>query len=661
MADTNSKPASTATRSRKTPGAKLAGMNALALLEGAMGGGSTDWEPPEAAELEPDFKGYRDFQFIDRGGMGAVYSAVQESLERRVAVKILPPEMALDAAFVERFNQEARLLAKLQHPHIVAVYDFGSTAAGHLFIVMEYVEGESLLEVMKKRRLPVTEVLDIIAQVCDALQFAHDRGVIHRDIKPTNILMDEKGAVRVADFGLAKLAAATPPTTSTRTGMIMGTPGYAAPEQRRADTLVDHRADIFSTGATLYEMLTGHLPVGVFVPPSKKSGAPPSVDKIVFKALQELPADRFQRASDMRAAIATVMLRLGTPLVKHTIITRPMVSMMSCVIIGMGFIYLLDAINNELRGTRAPLHAALTTELAVSDAMLVQLDAEYAVVRARFSWEDASRHIDDLAGWKMAEFHSDEQRLAVAGLLKERGITSPLWIGGYETENGGHAWISGAPFDHAAWMPAAPEPPPIITEIQPKNETTLVLPSGTSPDWFEVFNPGTLPVDLTGYHLKHYTSRVVYDGRLGPAVVKDPESLVLQPGGRLVVYCHSDIAAQVREPCFPFHLSAPSGRVVWLDPRGRVIQNFEQNWQDFPADASLGCDDDGTRWGWRAKATPGAPNSPLEALSHQPVDMINQPRAILMLPEFDCRWTLNPTRRGTWSLVRRVNEPRAAN
>nr|AAX07526.1 cyclin-dependent kinase-activating kinase [Prosthecobacter dejongeii] len=240
------------------------------------------------------------------------------------------------------------MLARLQHPHIVAIYDFGRNASGHLFIVMEYVEGTSLLDLMKKQPLSLSKTLEVITQVCEALQFAHDHGVIHRDIKPTNILLDVRGRVRVADFGLAKLSATSQQaTTQSRTGMVMGTPGYAAPEQRRAEANLDHRADIFSTGVTLYELLTGHLPVGVFEPPSKKSDAPALLDKVVTRALRERPADRYQRASDMQAAIRTVVQRLEQPLMQRAIAKRPIVSMMTSVIVGAGLIYLLDALNTD--------------------------------------------------------------------------------------------------------------------------------------------------------------------------------------------------------------------------------------------------------------------------------------------------------------------------
>lgn len=636
----------------RASGSTLAGLNALALLEGAMGGSSTEWEPPEAGELEPGFTGYRDFQFIDRGGMGAVYSAVQESLERRVAVKILPPEMAQDDAFVDRFNQEARLLAKLQHPHIVAVYDFGSTPAGHLYIVMEFVEGQSLLEVMKKRRLAVTETLQIIAQVCEALQFAHERGVIHRDIKPTNILLDEKGQVRVADFGLAKLALNTPPTTSTRTGMIMGTPGYAAPEQRRADLVVDHRADIFSTGATLYEMLTSHLPVGVFAPPSKKSAAPVAVDKIVSRALQELPAGRYQRAADMHAAIARVMLRLGTPLVKHTIITRPMVSMMSCVIIGMGFIYLLDATLRELPAARQSTrhHAAVT----LTEDMMLQLEGGFALLRARLTWEDARRHTQETSGWEMADIHSDEERTGLAAELARHGITMPVWIGARQNEEGAFSWTSGSPFDYTAWMPAANAAPLLITEIQAKNDNTLALPSGLTPDWIEVFNPGPEKADLTGWCLKHQTGRIVYEGRLGAASGAHPGSLVLEPGEHRVIFCNPAAKNEAAEHCLPFSLDAAQGSLTWQDPRGNLIQNIHSGWEVFPADASLGCDPDGGNWGWRTHPTPGQANAPATTLIDPPAAIEDTSQAVLLLPQFECRWTKNTTRRATWVLLRQT-------
>ena len=176
---------------RETSSAALAGLNPMGLINAVLTDESLDWQPPEAAELEALMKEeYVDFAFIDRGGMGAVYAATQKSLSRRVAIKVLPAELSTEESFVRLFEREGQMLGQLQHPHIVTVYGSGRTTAGHLYLVMEFVEGATLMEMLRKRRPSVTRALEITAQVCEALDYAHARGVVHLDIKPGNILID---------------------------------------------------------------------------------------------------------------------------------------------------------------------------------------------------------------------------------------------------------------------------------------------------------------------------------------------------------------------------------------------------------------------------------------------------------------------------------------
>src|SRR5262245_32316840 len=187
--------------------------------------------PPEPVDLAPHFPHLEILEFVGKGGMGAVYRARQPALDRLVAVKVLPPEVARDPAFAERFSREARSLARFNHPNIVTVYDFGETG-GLYYIVMEFVAGKSLRQVMRAGALSRARVLRIVAQVCDALQYAHDGGVVHRDVKPENILLDARGQVKIADFGLAKLAGLAPAHLSlTGSREVMGTVYYMAPEQ----------------------------------------------------------------------------------------------------------------------------------------------------------------------------------------------------------------------------------------------------------------------------------------------------------------------------------------------------------------------------------------------------------------------------------------------
>ena len=195
--------------------------------------GTAAFVPPTPAELQPAFPQLEILELLGKGGMGAVYKARQPKLDRLVAVKILPPEVRRDPAFAERFSREAKALAKLNHPNIVGIHDFGHTEGeGYCYFIMEYVDGVNLRQAMRAGTLKAPEALKIVPQICDALQFAHDEGIVHRDIKPENILLDKKGRVKIADFGLAKLLGKTAHDVSlTGTQQVMGTLHYMAPEQ----------------------------------------------------------------------------------------------------------------------------------------------------------------------------------------------------------------------------------------------------------------------------------------------------------------------------------------------------------------------------------------------------------------------------------------------
>jgi predicted Ser/Thr protein kinase len=256
--------------------------------------------PPTPAQLAKHFPQLEILELLGQGGMGAVYKARQTKLDRLVAVKILPPEVAADPAFAERFAREARSLARLNHPHIVTIFDFGETN-GFFYFSMEYVDGKNVRELLEAQALPPSQALKIVPQVCDALQYAHDEGVVHRDIKPENILLDKKGRVKIADFGLAKLVGLTP-TYLTLTGAheVMGTLYYMAPEQMKRSHLVDHRADLYSLGVVFYEMLTGELPLGRFAPPSHKVRIQERLDAVVLRALAREPEQRYQDAGALK-------------------------------------------------------------------------------------------------------------------------------------------------------------------------------------------------------------------------------------------------------------------------------------------------------------------------------------------------------------------------
>lgn len=265
------------------------------------------WEPPSLEEVAKLFPQWQVRRLLGRGGMGAVYEMRQPELDRLVAVKLLPIEASRDEHLVERFRREARTLAKLRHPGIVALLEAGISPAGHFFFVMEHVDGSPLSQLIAAGKLDAAKAIEIVRQVCEALAFAHAQGVIHRDIKPSNILIDSAGRAKVADFGLARLeqAQAAGALDVSRTGQFMGTPDYAAPEQVRDAAHVDHRADIYSLGVLLYEMLTGDLPRGVFQPPSRKAGSDTRLDDVVRRAMQERPEDRYQAAAELQKDISS--------------------------------------------------------------------------------------------------------------------------------------------------------------------------------------------------------------------------------------------------------------------------------------------------------------------------------------------------------------------
>jgi hypothetical protein len=278
--------------------------------------------PPE--QLAPHFPQLEILEYLGRGGMGVVYQARQKTLNRLVALKLLAPERVGDAKFAERFTREAQALAALNHPNIVTIYDFGQ-AGGFYYLLMEFMDGLNLRQLLRARKFTPEEALAIVPPLCDALQFAHDRGIVHRDIKPENLLLDKTGRVKVADFGIAKImggekrdpaGAENAPAVSnalTDADKTMGTPGYSAPEQKTDPQRVDSRADIYSLGVVFYEMLTGELPGKKIAPPSTKVQIDVRLDEIVLRALEQKPELRYQQASVMKTQVETIASGSGKP------------------------------------------------------------------------------------------------------------------------------------------------------------------------------------------------------------------------------------------------------------------------------------------------------------------------------------------------------------
>lgn len=294
--------------------------------ETVLSGESASVQPPlPPDQVAPHFPQLDILECLGRGGMGVVYKARQKSLNRLVALKLLAPERANDPQFATRFEKEARALATLDHPNIVTIHDHGQ-AGGFYYLLMEFVDGVTLRQLLARERVSAREALAIVPQICDALQFAHDQGIVHRDIKPENILLDRRGRVKVADFGLAKIVDGDGPHTSilspsdgekmaepgegspvlTDAGKVMGTPQYMSPEQIEAPGAVDHRADIYALGVVFYQMLTGELPGKKLEPPSRKVQIDVRLDEVVLRALEKKPERRYQQASVLKTQVETI-------------------------------------------------------------------------------------------------------------------------------------------------------------------------------------------------------------------------------------------------------------------------------------------------------------------------------------------------------------------
>lgn len=292
--------------------------------EGSQAEATAECTPPTPEEMTGLFPDLEILKLLGRGGMGVVYLARQKRLDRLVALKILSPRFSRNAAFAERFAREARAMAMLNHPHVVAVYDFGEVD-GLYYFLMEFVDGLNLRQLLDSGKLASEEALAIVPQICDALQYAHDHGVVHRDIKPENVLLDKESRVKIADFGIAKLVRGQDAGHETQAweiqgdvlqegsspshepltaaGQVIGTPQYMAPEQIEHPLQVDHRADIYSLGVVFYQMLTGELPTDRFAPPSQKVQIDVRLDKVVLRAMEKEPQLRYQQVSEVKTEV----------------------------------------------------------------------------------------------------------------------------------------------------------------------------------------------------------------------------------------------------------------------------------------------------------------------------------------------------------------------
>ena len=305
------------------------------------------FDVPSVEEMNALLPQYAFEKLAAYGGMGAVFRGRQRSLDRPVAIKILPPEFGAEPEFAERFKSEARAMAKLNHTNVVGVYDFGITTGGHLYLVMEWIEGPTLHELIHKGSIPVRKVAHLGMQLCDALAYAHSHKILHRDIKPGNIMINQDDQVKVADFGLAR------PITGEAEENPFGTPDYAAPEIM-ARQAVDQRADIFAAGVVLYEMLTGRVPknprrsVTEYAPVSKRW------DDLIDQATHADPAKRIQDALELRARISQVITQAAeaaavVPVAEVVVAAVPLpgkkvLAPMHLALIGAGLVVVLGVV-----------------------------------------------------------------------------------------------------------------------------------------------------------------------------------------------------------------------------------------------------------------------------------------------------------------------------
>ncbi|MBK1881323.1 protein kinase [Luteolibacter pohnpeiensis] len=433
----------------------LEGMNPMDLLrQGATEDTALDEQaagfvPPSLDEVAQAFPQFEVLDLIGQGGMGAVYKVRQRQIDRVVALKILPPVIGESKEFSARFAGEAKALAKLNHPNIITLHEFGRTDNGLYFIVMEFVNGVNLAQLMKAERISSREALSIVSTICDALQFAHDHGIVHRDIKPENILLDRAGKVKVADFGLAKLIQADSETEHepndssasglTEVGKVMGTPAYMAPEQSERPAEVDHRADIYALGVVFYQMLTGELP-GRQMKNIKRVQIDVRLNEIVLRALAKDPANRFENVTEMKTYIQDSMMCVS---VKDKVVKkyRRLLLVSGCMFSVAVVIFLVYYINKRIKvsvawkdstssqnqavANKPPARiyssqdeiSFLFDRIAIAEANVRFPDGHPLRIRAQEHFDDLYKRMPDISGDRIGYWAKD----FYASTQKDRG------------------------------------------------------------------------------------------------------------------------------------------------------------------------------------------------------------------------------------------------
>lgn len=468
------------------------------------------WTPPAPGHLAAMLPQYDEWVMIGCGGMGAVYRARQISLDRPVAIKVLPPLVGEDAAeFVQRFTNEARTMARLNHPAIVSVHDFGATPDGLLYFAMEYIDGTDVFKMVHaQKKLPPEHALSITAHVCDALAYAHEHGVIHRDIKPANILINMEGAVKVADFGLASMHDPAQAAGQQETGTIRGTPDYVAPEVLVIGATVDGRADLYAVGVMLYNMLTGDIPHHACKPASQKSGCDHRFDAIIRKATEHDVTQRYQSAREIRRDLDRI---LTVPVAKEQPVHRLHGGMpprpiqhqppppkgipwallgAALIVLGGASLFLMKSGTSSAKTSPqhetvkspppkplpgdpipadkqppAPARPTVVQAGASKGSPLSKLPVlsyaghHYQIVEAEASFNEAQKHAESLGAHLLTITSQEEMNWldqALPPLLKQ-APQSMATIGG-SRENGVWKWVTGEPFNYTRWDSSGPAP-----------------------------------------------------------------------------------------------------------------------------------------------------------------------------------------------------------
>jgi serine/threonine protein kinase len=485
--------------------------------------GAARWVPPSPEHLEAMLPQYDQWQMLGCGGMGAVYQARQISLDRLVAIKVLPPQTEEDEAeFVERFKNEARTMAKMNHPAIVSVYDFGTTSDGLLYFVMEHIDGTDVSKMVQSQgKLTAEHSLAITAHVCDALAYAHEHGVIHRDIKPANILINMEGAVKVADFGLARMHDPSATSGLTQGGMTMGTPDYVAPEALISGMMVDGRADLYAVGVMLYNMLTGEIPRGFFQLPSEKTGCDTRFDTIVRKAMEQDVVKRYQTSREIRRdldqilAVPVAKARTqpqrhgGMPARPHPQKFAPpptkgapwgFIAAAVIVLGAAGFFFLRQTAPVEKTTAKAKTQEATPTGAKPAEAkpveskpatpvppapVVVQTDPNapqgsplskfpvlshaghhYQVVEERMNFTNALKHAESL-GAHLATITSKEEQDWLESVMPPyiKEVSAHMVTIGAMREKGVWRWVTGEPFEYTRWASGPKDQEPEKTYV----------------------------------------------------------------------------------------------------------------------------------------------------------------------------------------------------